>query len=579
MIRVALIRHAPTAWTAERRVQGRSDVPLGAAGRAAAATWRVPGEFAGWRWLSSPLARARETARILHGRDADTDDRLVEASWGAWEGLDRPEVARREAALVAAGAAPGLDFAPPGGDSPNALWVRVKPLLADLAAGGRDCVLVTHSGVLRIVHAMATGWDMTDKPRPRIRDACAQVYRIGRDGTPTLERANLPLDGGGVLIHVQHLLGVGHLMRAAALARAVVARGVPVALASGGPPVADLDTGGARLVQLPPLRAEDATFRRLVDPHGRPLDESMRAARRDRLLALLDETRPRVVVTEMFPFGRRALRFELLPLLDAAAALDPPARIVGSVRDILVRKPNADRYREMADIASDRFDHILVHSDPAVVPFEASFPLADRLAGRLRYTGFAAQARNTTSADGRDEVVVSAGGGPVGPRLFRCALEACRLGGGGGRRWRLLVAHGIDGESFAALRDAAPDAARVERARPDFPGLLRNCAVSVSQAGYNTVMDILAAGCRAVLVPFAEAAETEQAQRAEILARRGLATRLDQATLTPEALAAAVDAALAGPAPGFPPVRMDGIEDSGTFLADLATARTVMQRP
>src|SRR5262249_34650494 len=84
----------------------------------------------------------------------------------------------------------------------------------------------------------------------------------------------------------------------------------------------------------------------------------------------------------------------------------------------------------------------------------------------------------------------------------------------------------------------------IERFRPDFPVLLRNCRLSVSQAGYNTVMDVLAASARAVVIPFAEGGETEQPTRARLLADRGLLTVLDPERLTPDKLAAAIDAAV-----------------------------------
>ncbi len=84
----------------------------------------------------------------------------------------------------------------------------------------------------------------------------------------------------------------------------------------------------------------------------------------------------------------------------------------------------------------------------------------------------------------------------------------------------------------------------VERWRADLPALFRNCAVSVSQAGYNTVMDLLRARARAVLVPFAEGGETEQTLRARALAARGLVVSVDGATLSPKILADAIDKAL-----------------------------------
>ena len=126
-----------------------------------------------------------------------------------------------------------------------------------------------------------------------------------------------------VLFWVQHLLGTGHLKRAATLARAMAARGLRVVIVSGGTPAPWLVGAGIEMVQLPPVRASDLAFTSLLDEHDRPIDDDFRARRRDGLLALFAELRPRVIITEMFPFGRRAFRFELWPLLEAAARARP----------------------------------------------------------------------------------------------------------------------------------------------------------------------------------------------------------------------------------------------------------------
>src|SRR5580700_4265426 len=109
---------------------------------------------------------------------------------------------------------------------------------------------------------------------------------------------------GGVLFHVQHLLGIGHLQRSLRIAEALVARGVAVTLVHGGPPVPALSRArGIDIVALPPIRARDATFA-LVDGAGHPVSEALRVARRDKLLATFAELRPDIVVIEGFPFAR-----------------------------------------------------------------------------------------------------------------------------------------------------------------------------------------------------------------------------------------------------------------------------------
>jgi predicted glycosyltransferase len=95
----------------------------------------------------------------------------------------------------------------------------------------------------------------------------------------------------------------------------------------------------------------------------------------------------------------------------------------------------------------------------------------------------------------------------------------------------------------------APGGVTVERARNDFPVLLRNCDLSLSQGGYNTVMEVLEGSARAVIVPYAGGIETEQTLRARVLAERGGIHVLDEARCSPERLAAAAAAALAAPPP------------------------------
>jgi predicted glycosyltransferase len=365
-----------------------------------------------------------------------------------------------------------------------------------------------------------------------------------------------------VLIWVQHLLGTGHLRRALTLAEALAAQGLDAIVVSGGPPVPWLVPARVRLEQLPPVRAADIAFSTLVDEDGRPLDEALRAARRERLLALLGEVRPTVVLTEMFPFGRSAFRFELEPLLAAARALRPRPWILASVRDILVSKPAPERFAWMRDLALAHYHRILVHADPRLVRFDLTFPYAAELGARLVYTGYLGEETGTpATAEGGGEVLVSAGGGRVGGRLLEVAMAARRLS----RHpvpWRLIGAGGTG--------VAAPAGLVLDRQRSDFPALLANCLLSVSQAGYNTVVEALKLGKPMVLVPFATSSETEQTIRAERLAELGLAEVIGESELSPQTLAGAVDRALDAPRPVAHALNLDGRRRSAELIARLA---------
>jgi len=193
MTLLLVVRHAPTAWNEARRIQGRSDRPLSPAGRAAAARWRPPSEPRVVRWYASPLGRAMETARLM-GLDAEPEPRLIEMAWGRWEGERLPDLRARLGAEMAANEARGIDFRPPGGESPRDVMHRVVPLLAVLAVAREDAGAVTHKGVVRALYALATGWDMRAREPDRVDWDAAHLFRLAPGGAPSVARLNIVLE-------------------------------------------------------------------------------------------------------------------------------------------------------------------------------------------------------------------------------------------------------------------------------------------------------------------------------------------------------------------------------------------------
>jgi probable phosphoglycerate mutase len=194
---LAVIRHAPTAWNREKRLQGHTDIGLGAEGRIVAASWRVPPEWQGWRLLTSPLGRARETAAILFPESAaEIAPALREMSFGAWEGRRLADLRADPGAEAAEREQLGLDFRAPGGESPREVQARLAPLLARLAAEEKDTVAVSHKAVQRALYALATGWRMLEKPPVKLKDGCAHLFELAADGSPRVVELNIRLGPG-----------------------------------------------------------------------------------------------------------------------------------------------------------------------------------------------------------------------------------------------------------------------------------------------------------------------------------------------------------------------------------------------
>ncbi len=156
MLRVTLVRHGTTGWNDTGRYQGWSDTPLSEGGRAEAE--RLRGRLAGERWdrvMSSDLLRARETAEIaVPGVPVETDPRLREMHFGAWEGLTWDECTARDGDLPARWTSDPASCAPPEGESVAEFEARVGAALDALPVDG-NVLVVAHAGT---IHAVLARW-------------------------------------------------------------------------------------------------------------------------------------------------------------------------------------------------------------------------------------------------------------------------------------------------------------------------------------------------------------------------------------------------------------------------------------
>jgi len=190
---LALIRHAPTAWNREGRMQGREDVPILDESRADLARRRIPDPYAGFRAVASPLRRCLDTAALLR-LVVTPERRLIEMDWGEYQGRTLAELRAQHGDDLAANEGRGLDFRPPRGESPRDVQARVASFLGEVAAGGRPTIAVTHRGVIRAIYARAIGWDMTGEAPQELGVYALHVFRLAPDGAPSVEALNMPLE-------------------------------------------------------------------------------------------------------------------------------------------------------------------------------------------------------------------------------------------------------------------------------------------------------------------------------------------------------------------------------------------------
>ncbi len=325
-------------------------------------------------------------------------------------------------------------------------------------------------------------------------------------------------------------------------------------------------------------------------PQGMDLP-TLEAQRTALLLETLETTAPDVFLVELFPFGRKRFAFELVPALERFAAMKRTrghGAALCSVRDILVEKSDQAKFERRAlGWLNEFFDGVLVHADPRLVRFEETFARMEAIVPEIVYTGYvteppplaeeveslrASLGLTPVAEGGAPLVVASAGGGAVGGDVVAAAVEACALLETP-HQCRAFAGPFATDETMARLARLTRESPHVHVARftDCFPTHLAVAQLSVSMAGYNTTMALLAAGTYGLVHPFDQ--NREQRMRATRLVERGAVGMLEREDLHPPRLAARMAAALRSPRTTAHGVDLDGAAASARAVARFASLR------
>ena len=370
-----------------------------------------------------------------------------------------------------------------------------------------------------------------------------------------------------ILHYCQHVLGIGHFFRSMEIAAAFSRH--TVFFVEGGDPLPGFRAPDhVRRIALPPLRM-DPDFRNLETAGGDLRD--IQARRTAILLDLWETVRPDVLLIELFPFGRKRFQFELIPLLERNAASPRRARVVCSLRDILVEKADPDAYEEkVLGLVNRYFDLILVHADPACVRLDETFRRLAEIRPLVHYTGYVTRSLpNPLPPKVRGRMVLSTGGGRVGIDFIEAVFRALSRLSNPDIRLQVHEGPFMERQDREALRERAAADPRISW-HPFSHAFLKELAqseLSLSMAGYNTCMDILASGVSALVYPFPQ--NREQSLRAHRLESRGVLRVIR--SLDPERLAAQIQEVLSSPRPPMEPLRTEGARETVRAIENFAS--------
>lgn len=385
-----------------------------------------------------------------------------------------------------------------------------------------------------------------------------------------------------LMFYCQHILGMGHLIRSMEIVQGLTDH-FQVCFINGGEVVRGFPIpAGVEVINLPAIKT-DPEFREL-----QPVDltRTLEEVERDRtiqLLHTLNQFQPDVLMVELFPFGRRRFSFELIPLIEAAKANG--VKIVSSLRDIVVTKQDQAKHEaKICRLINQYFDQLLIHGDPNLHPLEDSFSRVNDLNCEVHYTGYVAQRpenQQLTLVDqmalNRPEpmILVSVGGGRFGHNLLQGMIGAAEvLRGCIPHHIHMFAGPFIPDQVFWDLKQAGRDFPNltIHRYTPNLLAYMEKADLSVNMSGYNTTMNILTTGVRALMLPFTGNDDQEQTMRVQRLEQLGRVQMLKTADITPVRLAQRVKEALMQE-PQITEFDLDGVRKTAECLRSIVSER------
>jgi predicted glycosyltransferase len=397
-----------------------------------------------------------------------------------------------------------------------------------------------------------------------------------------------------ILFYCQHILGIGHLIRSMEIVRGL-SQDFQIYFVNGGQVIPAFEIpAGVEVINLPALKT-DPEFRSLqVVGDDRPL-EVVKEARKNQLLEVFERIQPDLLLIELFPFGRKQFKFELIPLLDRAKSIGSKTKVVCSLRDIVVgKKDQAAHEAKVCDLINRYFDLVLIHSDEAFMPLEVSFSRRRDLQAQVAYTGYVTQALPSSEAFSeaaidRDDLVAlnriepmilcSIGGGRFGHELIESVIQSAPL-------LKSQIPHHMHlfagvfmpetkydqfQQQITELRSQGVTNITLRRHTHRLLDYMQQADLSISMGGYNTTMNILSTGVRSLMLTFMGNDDQEQEIRARALERCDILNVLTLADLAPDRLAAkVVDRIRRSPAPVA--IDLDGVAQTRRILQQFTAA-------
>lgn len=331
------------------------------------------------------------------------------------------------------------------------------------------------------------------------------------------------------LFYNQHLSGTGHFIRTLEIARTLAAN-QEVYMIDGGRIVPRPESKAhVKFIELPRIvRKNDA----LAGIENNDSITTIMDKRKKLLQQSIDDIEPDIIIIEHFPFSKWVLHDEIIFMIKHIKKQNIHAKVICSVRDIVNNtcdEPKTNKELLITTTLQKHFDYLMVHSDIDFIKLDDHIPWIKKVNVPIHYTGYVSEkiTHNNSIIEKNEKsknIIISMGGNGSHKTIQHCInawqssdmKEIASI-------YKLIIFLPINFDQHNI--DIISDSIQILPFSTSFLSMLHNAALSISEAGYNTCMNILETKTSALLIP--NSTMSDQLPRAKIFHKHGFVSMLN----------------------------------------------------
>ena len=369
------------------------------------------------------------------------------------------------------------------------------------------------------------------------------------------------------LFYSQHLSGTGHFVRTFEIAQTLAAS-QDVYMFDGGRKVPRPHyKNTVHLIELPRIYRNNGIISAVDDSDS---INAIMLKRKQRILESISEIRPDVLIVEHFPFSKWSLYDEIICMVKHLKTINCNTKIICSVRDIVngtCDQPNNDYGQKITHVLHKYFDLIFVHSDPSFISLKETLPTLTKINIPIHYTGYVSEKPEIkVCKQAKNNIIVSTGGKGSTNIINHCidAWRSCDMKEIAQAN-QLTIFSPLNAEYDKKMLTQINNSINIIPYSTNFLSILRNASLLISEAGYNTCMNILETKIPSLLIPNTEM--SDQLPRARKLNEYGLANTLETSNLNTVNLVKNIKSTLYS-SPSIHNINLNGAEQTASLLND-----------